>query len=121
MPHVYSAGLTGTENGADMTSYVRLRLNLSREAYAKVTFYDDGSAVLYLYAVMAARKDVTGEIHLGPQGDVISNDVQDSYGSNALTPYVVGVVERRARTYLAQARTHLRRIAAAHHAVKENT
>lgn len=104
-----------------MTTQARLTLDFRGQTHVTVTFHDDGSAILYLYAVMAARKDVTGEIHLGPTGEIIRNDVEDSFEGNALTPYVVGVVERRARTYLAEARTHLRRIAAAHQAVKENT
>lgn len=81
---------------------------------AQVVLFTDGSASVYLNGVMVARKDVTGRVELAADGTVEHNAVEDSFVSTPLTPYVLGVVENRARDFAARARRQLRRVATAH-------
>jgi hypothetical protein len=81
---------------------------------AEVALFDDVSASVHLHAVMVARKDVTGRVELAADGTVQHNAVQDSFVNTPLTPYVLGVVENRARDYATRARRQLQRVAAAH-------
>jgi hypothetical protein len=83
---------------------------------AEVALFDDGSASVHLHAVMVARKDVTGRVELSADGTVRHNAVEDSFVNTPLTPYVLGVVDNRARDYATRARRQLHRVAAAHRA-----
>jgi hypothetical protein len=88
---------------------------------AEVALFHDGSASAYLHGVMVARKDVTGRVELSADGTVQHNAVEDSFVNTPLTPYVLGVVENRARDYVTRARRQLRRVAAAHHSQSDPT
>lgn len=81
---------------------------------AQVVLFTDGSASVYLNGVIVARKDVTGTVELAADGTVEHNAVEDSFVSTPLTPYVLAVVENRARDFAARARRQLRQVAAAH-------
>jgi hypothetical protein len=81
---------------------------------AEVALFDDGSASVHLHAVMVARKDVTGRVELAADGTVQHNAVEDSFVNTPPAPYVMGVIENRARDHPTLARRQRQRVAAAH-------
>jgi hypothetical protein len=83
-------------------------------ATVTVRLQPDGTAAVDLYAFLVGRKDVSGTVKFDRDGNVTRNNVEDSFDTPPLTPYVLQLAAKRALEALREARRHLAVVAGTH-------